>query len=419
MSVFSALSYGVAGMQSQASRLAALSNNIANASTDGYRRVDVDFASLVTSGGVGQATPSTGGVLTIGRTDIARNGAIEASTSGTDLAIAGNGFFLAQDATAGGAPVLTRAGSFAVDQTGVLVNANGYALLGARLDAGGAPLTPLTDVANLEPINLGNINFTGSPTTDATYSGNLPAAATGPGGSGQTETTSITVFDDLGSARNLTLEWVPNAATANQWTLNLFDNGAAVGSVDVTFNATGAAAGAPAGYASALPIAAGVVSVPVNGGAQTVQLNLGAPGSYDGVTQFDGEFVAQATRNGAAFGAFSGVEIDESGTVFARFDNGEIRPVYQIPLARTANDNALNALDGAAFEQTAGSGDLRIGAAGEAGFGAIAAFATERSNVDIAEELTALIETQRAYSSNTTVVQTADEMLEEATRLKR
>lgn len=417
MSVFSALSYGVAGMQAQSSRLAALSNNIANTSTAGYRRVDVDFAALVTSGGTGERTPSAGGVTTLGRTDVARNGAIEGSTNGTDLALRGAGFFLVEDAAGGGEPLLTRAGQFRVDDQGRLVNANGYALLGVRTDDAGAPTSPLSDPASLQTLDVANLTFTGSPTTQVGYTGNIPAQATG--GANPPETSTLTVFDDLAAPRTLTLQWTPNAGAANQWTLDLFDNGANVGAVDVSFNAVGPQAGSPAAYASALPVANGVVSVPINGGAQTVQLNLGAPGSYDGVTQFDGPFATQSTRDGAGFGAFSGVEIDEAGVVFARFDNGQTRPVYQIPVARNANDDGLNAIDGAAFQRTAASGELRIGVAGQAGFGAVSAFAVERSNVDIAEELTALIETQRAYSSNTTVVRTADEMLDEATRLKR
>lgn len=424
MSVFSALSFGVSGMRAQASRLAALSNNIANTSTNGYRRSDVDFASLVTSGGTGQAIPSVGGVQSLGRTDVARAGAIEGTTNNTDLAVRGNGFFLVDNVNADGAPALTRAGNFRVDADGRLVNSNGFALMGARLGDDGQPLTPITDAANLEVINVGNINFTGAPTTQVNYTGNLPAAATGPTGTGQAETTSITVFDDLGTPRNLTLEWQPSAVNANEWTLNLSDNGAAVGSLTVAFDPTGTTAGAPSAYTdlgipAALAIAGGVVSVPINGGAQTVELNLGAPGSYDGLTQFDGAFGAQTTRDGAGFGAFSGIEVTDEGVIYASFDNGERRPVYQIPIARAANENALNAVDGSAFEQTADSGELRLSAPGDNGAGSIAAFALERSNVDIAEELTALIETQNAYSSAATVVQTADQMLQEAARLKR
>lgn len=424
MSVFSALSFGVSGMRAQSSRLAALSNNIANTSTNGYRRSDVDFASLVTSGGTGQAIPSVGGVQSLGRTDVARSGAIEGTTTNTDLAVRGDGFFLVDNVNAEGAPALTRAGNFRVDADGRLVNSNGYALMGARLGDDGLPLAPMTDAANLDVINVGNINFTGAPTTQVSYTGNLPSGATGPTGTGEAETSSVTVFDELGTARNLTMEWQPSGVNDNEWTLNLSDNGVAVGSVTVTFDATGATAGAPAGYTdlgvpAALAINNGVITVPVNGGAQTVELDLGAPGSYSGLTQFDGEFGAQTTRDGAGFGAFSGIEVNDAGVIFASFDNGERRAVYQIPIARSSNDNALNAVDGSAFEQTAASGDLRLSAAGENGTGSISAYALERSNVDIAEELTALIETQNAYSSAATVVQTADQMLQEAARLKR
>jgi flagellar hook protein FlgE len=169
--------------------------------------------------------------------------------------------------------------------------------------------------------------------------------------------------------------------------------------------------------------ATGVLSLTVPGPAgplsQPIAINLGAPNTLDGTTQFGGDFSPQTITDGSSLGKLQNVEIGEDGTVSAIFDNGEIREVYKIPLADVVNPEGMTPIDGNAFQLSGTSGDLRLAFAGSSGIGSIQANALEGANVDIAEELTTLIETQRAYSSNATVIQTADEMLEEVTRLGR
>lgn len=124
-------------------------------------------------------------------------------------------------------------------------------------------------------------------------------------------------------------------------------------------------------------------------------------------------------QDGAAFGSFLGVEIRDDGLITALFDNGETRAIYKIPVVTFINPNGLAMLSGSAYIQTDYSGAYTLATAGEGGTGAIAAQQLEASTVDIGEQFTNMIVTQRAYSAAAKVVTTADEMLDELIRIKR
>jgi flagellar hook protein FlgE len=276
--------------------------------------------------------------------------------------------------------------------------------------------------ASLEPVNISGINFTGAPTTELTFAGNLPAQLAD-GTPGTPIQTDIEYFSDLGNSYTLTLEWTPSAdGVANHWGLRIFDSQTGGGTTPiyddiVEFNASGPNAGTP----SAIPgLAGGVLPLNVNGGVQPLSLDIGDVNQAGGITQFAGEYVPTTiTKNGALFGVVSRVEVDDRGVITAIFNNGVRRPVYQIPIAVVQNPNGLTARDGTAFEQSGDSGSLYLWDAGVGPAGKTSGESLERSNVDIAQELTNMIETQRTYSTNAKVVQTSDEMLEELTRLKR
>ncbi|MEE4211519.1 MAG: flagellar hook protein FlgE [Parvularcula sp.] len=448
MSIGSALQTGVNGLRAQATKLATLSDNIANSATVGYKRADTQFSSLVINNG-SSTSYTAGGVTTTVRTEVSQAGTILASDTNTDLAIAGNGFFAVSTAATGGENALTRAGSFRVDDAGFLRNAAGYYLMGydagpnGPLAGGGVP--SLTTFDGLEAINLAGIQGSASPTTEIVYSGNIPAQAPTGAVAPVEYQSSIQYFDDLGAAKQLTLRWVqdgvaPTTVDSNRWNLEVYDGNATTGTLittlsDVDF--TGAAAGispgtpdyngatsaTPVGYAAAMAAATGTLSITVPGPAgpatQTIDIVLGAEGTLEGVTQFGGDFTPQTNTDGSSLGKLQNVEIGEDGTVSAIFDNGEVRAIYRIPLADVINPEGMTPIDGNAFQLSGTSGDLRLAFAGTNNIGSIQSNALEGANVDIAEELTTLIETQRAYSSNATVIQTADEMLEEVTRLGR
>ena len=163
------------------------------------------------------------------------------------------------------------------------------------------------------------------------------------------------------------------------------------------------------------------LSIPqTGGGTQQINLDLGSLGQQDGITQFSGAYTpTRIERDGAQFGSLDRVEIDAEGVVTAIFDNGQVRPIYQIPIIDFVNPNGLTAVDGNAFQISDESGAYYLWDASSGPAGDINSSSLENSTVDIAEEFSNMIITQRAYSSNAKIIQTADEMLQELTNLKR
>ncbi|MDY4842221.1 MAG: flagellar hook-basal body complex protein [Alphaproteobacteria bacterium] len=149
-----------------------------------------------------------------------------------------------------------------------------------------------------------------------------------------------------------------------------------------------------------------------------ITLNMGNVGTNDGLTNLSGDFTTNYIhQDGAKFGSYSGVSIDESGVVTALFDNGETRPIAILPLATFSNPNGLESLTGNSWIETDYSGQALLKRAGTNGAGEISSNALENSTVDLATEFSNMIVTQRAYSAATKIITTADEMLDELTRL--
>ncbi|HUL08924.1 MAG TPA: flagellar hook protein FlgE [Candidatus Acidoferrum sp.] len=428
MSILGAMYSAVSGLGAQSTKLGVISDNIANSSTTGYKRSEVQFSSLVTQQ-ISNHSYSSGGVQSDVRRQVDKQGLLQSTSSNTDIAINGGGLFAVSD-TQNADPsqdliALTRAGSFTPDDQGFLRNAAGYYLMGWQLNPDGTTVNPAPardTFASLEPVNISGINFTGAPTVNMTFAGNLPAQLAN-GTPGTPIRTDIEYFNDLGVSNTLTLQWTPSAdGVANDWGLQIFDSATGGGTTPVydqivTFNPNGPNAGSP----SSIPgVAGGLLALAVDGGAQNINLNIGDVNSTSGITQFAGEYTpTKITKDGALFGVVNSVEVDEKGVITAIFNNGSRRPIYQIPIAVVQNPNGLTARDGTAFVQSRDSGSLYLWDAGTGPAGKTAGDALEQSNVDIATELTNMIETQRTYSTNAKVIQTADEMLQELTQLKR
>ncbi len=176
---------------------------------------------------------------------------------------------------------------------------------------------------------------------------------------------------------------------------------------------------------SGVPSVFNIASIDITGydsGANdsSISLDLGTVGASDGMTQFAGDYdVLFITQNGVQFGTFSGVSISDEGLVTALFDNGETLPIYKIPMATFANYNGLTAQTGNVYVASNASGDPLLSTANTGATGSIASGALENSTVDIGTEFTNMIITQRAYSANTKIITTADEMLDELVRIKR
>ena len=152
----------------------------------------------------------------------------------------------------------------------------------------------------------------------------------------------------------------------------------------------------------------------------SIAFDLGTADSADGLSQFASAYnVAFVQQNGAEVGELSGVSMDQEGYVIATFTNGATQRIYKLPLATFANPLALDPRTGNVFAQTAASGEFNLRDAGAGGAGTVVPSALEAANVDLADEFTKMIVTQRAYSANARIITTADEMLDELIRISR
>ena len=156
-------------------------------------------------------------------------------------------------------------------------------------------------------------------------------------------------------------------------------------------------------------------------GPQTVTVDLGTFAQPNGITQFAGtDYVPRAlSQNGVGPGNFSSVSAKANGDIQVNYDTGQTQLVGRVPLATFADPNALQRQNGQAFTDTTLSGPAQTTQVGSSGAGQLVVSAVESSNVDIAKEFAKLIVAQRAYSANTKLVTTADQMLQETLDLKR
>jgi len=437
MTISSSLNAGVAGLAANATRLATISDNIANSSTYGYKRAVTDFQSLVLDSSTSKYT--AGGVRTTTSRVIDQRGSLVATSNPTDLAVRGRGMLpvtteSSVQAGNGDNPLLlSSTGSFRPDEEGYLRSPAGLILMGWAANADGSiPTNPRDSIDGLEPVKVNSNQFAGQPTTDIGLSVNLPATSTDAGSTTGAETLSIEYFDNLGKSANLTMSFspvVPAAGSSNEWRLVVTDSasgGATVGDYQLEFDTSRAGGGTllsvvdnfGVGQPTDYNAADGTVTVSVGGDPLTI--TIGTLGSATGLTQLSDTFAPTSiSKNGSAVGSLTSIEVDTNGFLRASFDSGINRVLYQIPLVDVSNVNGLEALDQQSYRVSPDSGSFFLWDAGEGPTGDIVAFAREESATDVAGELTQLIQTQRAYSSNAKVIQTVDEMLQETTNIKR
>lgn len=431
MTISSSLNAGVLGLSANASRLATISDNIANSSTYGYRRAETEFNALVMENS--GRTYTAGGVTSNNIRLIDQKGSIVSTDNATDLAVRGRGMLpvvAASQYDATGEPelLLTSTGSFRLNEEGFLVNASGYYLMGWPADVDGSiPPFPRDTVDGLEPVQF-SLSLTSDPTTEVSLSLNLPATDTAFDSSGDPYTLSVEYFDNLGVSQSMGLTFtptIPGAGSSNEWTMQITDSasaGAVVGEYTITFDDTRAGGGKILGVTTvsggAYDPVTGVAEITVAGGP--IDFDIGAIGANSGLSQLSDSFAPIAiNKNGSPVGNMTSVEVDANGYVSANYDTGVSRVMYQVPLADLPNPNGMVALDSQTFRPSKQSGAYFLWDAGDGPTGDIKSYAREESTTDVAKELTSMIQTQRAYSSNAKVIQTVDEMLQETTNIKR
>ncbi len=325
MSIFGIMRTGVSGMAAQGSKLGAVSDNIANVNTVGYKRASTEFSSLISEGN--HSEYNSGGVETTTRYAISDEGLIMGSTSKTDLAIRGNGFFVVTDA--GGTPYMTRAGAFVKNGSQELVNSAGFYLMGYPIQ-NGDPTVVANSLDGLERINLANVAYEANPTESGTLKGVLDSNATviaagtlpsdNVAGSTYSSKASIVSYDNLGNKKFLDVYMAKTGTAPDTWQAVVFDQatataggfpyaGGPLANVALAFGPTGQLTTAPANFTIAIP------------GGATATID------FSQVSQVaTGETALELAVDGNAPSAVESVDIADDGTVYAVFENGARRP---------------------------------------------------------------------------------------------
>jgi flagellar hook protein FlgE len=439
MSLFGALAAGVSGLAAQSQAMGVIADNITNVNTIGYKNTQSQFSTLVTQSGTASSYVP-GGVTAVPVALVDRQGLLQASASPTDLAVTGNGFYVvntnANPTATVGTYEFTRAGSFLADENGFLRNAAGLYLQGYRLDANGSIPANRSDLTVLETVNINALTGSATPTTQIGFKANLQSSQTagaysaGDMSAGNVDphfARSVQITDSKGGSRTFTFGFYRDAALpANQWQAEIYADPASqvtnanglLSSGIVAFNTDGSLDLTNTTLSTTLNVTTYDPSLGI--GPSNITLNLGSDGATNGITQFDSTSVLIATDvNGAVFGSLTGVSVNEDGVLTALFDNGSRQDVYKLPIATFPNPNGLGKMPGNAYIATDASGNFNLQEAGVGGAGKVASGALESSTVDLADEFTKMIITQRAYSASSKVITTADEMLDELIRSVR
>ncbi|MCR9061957.1 MAG: flagellar hook-basal body complex protein, partial [Rhodobacteraceae bacterium] len=454
MGIYGAINSAVSGLTAQAIALENISGNVANSQTTGYKRLDTTFSDLVSGGGATQGSQVSGTTFATSRATNTIQGDISQVDVDTYMAINGEGYFVVTQAadvvdgstTFADETFYTRAGDFERDENGYLVNSAGYYLQGFPLDP--ATGNPVGD--NPTVIQIENQPLAASATAEIDYQANLPrvpdtndyddsdpatallAAAVGTGNVAVANETaflnssisggSVTIYNTNGTAMNVEVRYAKTANAAagppavnDTWTMYVGSGGDATNAYfdvgDLEFDSTGALTNMTAGVIGTVNSSSDgfdLASLTING---TTATNVEVSFAGNSLTQYsdpDGTASSVALdQDGYPAGELTGVAVDQSGRVIASYSNSQQRAVFEIPLATFEAEQNLKRVDGAAFASTTSSGEADL-----TGGGQILAKNLELSNADIADEFSKLIITQQAYSANSRIVTSADEMLD-------
>ena len=455
---------GVSGLQNHQVRMDVIGNNISNVNTTGFKRGRVNFQDMLSQTTAGAARPNedVGGVnpkqvglgMTIASIDtIHTQGSMQTTGVMSDLAVQGEGFFIL---SSGDKSFYTRAGAFGLDENGTLVNpANGLKVQGweAQTVEGQTFINSASDVGDLViPVGSKDPAFA---TSEVDLACNLdkrleviPEGATDAEIRKGTWTLDKDVYDSFGNIHKMRVSFVKLEGTSNTWEATVTMDPEAEVDTNVIADVGGENAGGNVfllnfdnlGTIQSVQDDAGdlldvgalqvAVSFDVAGATpeeegvlvrQTFNLNVGEVGSaVDAVTQFAEQSSTKAFKqNGYPMGYLESYKIDQSGVITGVYSNGSNRTLGQVALASFTNPGGLEKAGESTYAVSINSGDPNVAPSGVAGKGKILAGALEMSNVDLAEQFTDMIVTQRGFQANSKTIQTSDAMLQELLTLKR
>ena len=403
-----AVTTSISGLQAAQQEMGVISDNIANASTTGYKRSDLMFAELYSASlGFSETQPGTGVATERTRADFSQ-GNFRETTSELDLAIDGDGLFVIKS---GGDTLYTRAGDFRLTPDGYVVTEGGSRLQGFPADATGSIVT-----AETTDLQIATTLLSQNPTSKITFSGNLdsrvespdPAVAFDPANpSTYNFATATTIYDSAGAAHQVTLYFAQDAAADNKFTVHVtIDDVVQEVDFDVAFDNTGAVVAESVTELT-------VNYTPANADAQEFVID------FAGATGFGATSATSSlTQDGYAAGQLSGFEFDRAGIAYASYTNGETRAVGQVALATFTNTGGLESKGKTNFAESTLSGTPSIGVPAADGKGLIRPSTLESANVDLTMEMLALIEAQRTFQSNAQAIQNANEAADAVLQLR-
>ncbi len=389
----------LSGLNAASDDLKVTANNIANSNTNGFKKSRTEFSEVYAVSGESLARNATGsGVRLNSVAQQFNQGNIDFTGNSLDLAITGQGFFTLSDA---GTLSYTRAGAFTVDRDGFVSDANSRRLQVYPPLGNGA-----FNTGGLQDLRLLTGQNPPQATTDVTLGVNLPADALVPVNGvfdpndplSFNHTTSTTIYDSLGASHTSSIYFI-KAAAANTWETRMYVDGTALGGANpLSFDSVGQIVVPASGIITNPPF------VPPNG-SNPITLDL----DLQLTTQFGGPYgVNNLSQNGFASGRLTGIEIDPSGVVFARFTNGRADEIGKVALSNFPSLGNLGQIGDTNWAETFSSGGALRGEAGTASFGLIQSGALEASNVDLTDQLVNMITAQRNFQANAQVISTAD-----------
>jgi flagellar hook protein FlgE len=399
-------SIALTGLEANSVALDTIGNNLANLNTTAFKGQTTSFSDLfyqnIGSTGSGDALQVGLGTQVSGTNTDFSQGSLSTTTNSTDIALNGSGFFVVDQ---GGLEQLTRSGDFQLDQSGNLQTTTGAGVMGYAAANGvvntNTPLTTLQIPVDATQAAQATENFGITANLDA---------ATAVGG---TFSTTITMYDSLGTSHAATVNFTKTADNTWSYAISLPAGDATGTPVNntgtLTFNSSGAL----------LTPAANVkgISFPtLSDGANDMTFNwdlynsAGAPQ----IGQTVGTSTATAsTQDGFASGSYKSFSVDSAGVISAGFSNGQTETIGQIAVASVTNEEGLTVEGENNYQTTAASGAASVGAPGAGGRGSIEDDTLEQSNVDISTEFANLIVAQRAFEANSKTVTTFDTVTQE------
>lgn len=397
---------GLSGLNAAAKGLDAISNNVSNAATIGFKGSGVQFSDVFAASASGGGSTQTGiGVSLTAVKQAFTQGNITVTNNPLDVAINGLGFFRMND---NGAITFSRNGQFLVDKEGFIVNSTGQRLTGYLANASGiivpsSPVDIVVSSADLTPV----------ATTSGSVGFNLDSRATVPGAFNFTDpttyssSTAMTLYDSLGNPHIQSLYFRKSAA--NTWEVYTILDGSAAsqtGPAAMAFDNTGA-------LTTAMPLAA--MNYVLTSGAANLSVAL----DFSGSTQYGATFgVNRLQQDGYTSGRLAGLSISADGVVQGRYSNGQTRDLGQVVLTNFANPNGLQSLGNNQWGETAASGQPLIGSPGSGTLGALQTAAVEESNIDLTAELVNMITSQRNYQANAQSIKTQDSVMQTLVNLR-